>query len=678
MLFIYLIVILVSTLWLARMIIYKKIIFKNTILTIPLLLFLITQIVATVFSIDKHTSIFGYYGRFNGGLISTISYLLLYFAFVSNIDFSDVYKKVLYFAKVSLLASVAVILWGLPSKFGYDLTCLVFTGSADVSCWSDAFKPTIRMFSTLGQPNWFGAYLSINLFFALHMYFAKEVKKIQILYGYLLLNVLSLLFTRSRSAYLGIAIGLLIFGIFYFFKKLKGKSKKQIVTNLRKRILPLVVIAILAIGINMTIPAASDESGSGETTSNEVITDSFEIRKLVWQGGYNVGMKNFWTGTGVETFAYSYNFLRPADHNFTSEWDFVYNKAHNELINYFTTTGIFGVFAYMLIFAIVISRIRIVVTKLEGPEQILGVLLISTYTAILVSNFFGFSTTTINVYWYLIPAFLLLLIKGDQTQIDEDESPKLLNIQKALLAIPALIFLYGIGYLSLYFAADVHYARGENYRLTQEYDQALFYLYYADSLKEEHIYKDKISQVLAQKGFFESLTLAQNDPLCPTPTGDTDSCFEMARTYIDDAIAVSESNVYYYRTKARNNFLIYQATGSETDFDAAISSISTAQELAPTDPRYPYMKSLFFLGRYDNIQNPTDVDKENLKFRGPGPATTAIKLKPDFKDAYITRGIIYEELGETEAAIADFQYIVDNIDPNDEQAQQELERLKAQ
>src|SRR5258708_18612980 len=56
-------------------------VFRRTILDIPLLLFLGSQIISTIFSIDQHTSLFGYYSRFNGGLLSTACYALLYLAY---------------------------------------------------------------------------------------------------------------------------------------------------------------------------------------------------------------------------------------------------------------------------------------------------------------------------------------------------------------------------------------------------------------------------------------------------------------------------------------------------------------------------------------------------------------------------------------------------------------------
>jgi putative inorganic carbon (HCO3(-)) transporter len=84
MLFIYFIASLVLFFWLFRMIFLKKIILKRTKLDLPIFIFLVSQLFSTFFSLDFHTSFFGYYGRFNGGLLSIITYLLLFYGFVSN------------------------------------------------------------------------------------------------------------------------------------------------------------------------------------------------------------------------------------------------------------------------------------------------------------------------------------------------------------------------------------------------------------------------------------------------------------------------------------------------------------------------------------------------------------------------------------------------------------------
>src|SRR6202012_4294768 len=124
-----------------------------------LLLFLLSQIISSIFTLDSHVSWWGYYSRFNGGLLSTICYIILYYAFVTNMNVKQVWKTML----VSLFSGLGVSIWGFPSHFGADPTCFVFRGTFDTSCWTDAFKPTIRAFSTLGQPEWLAAYMAFLL-----------------------------------------------------------------------------------------------------------------------------------------------------------------------------------------------------------------------------------------------------------------------------------------------------------------------------------------------------------------------------------------------------------------------------------------------------------------------------------------------------------------------------------
>src|SRR3989338_7814856 len=87
-------------------------------------------------------------------------YILLYYAFLSNFQTNAVamVKKSLF---LSLVSGLIVALWGLPSRFGYDPTCFLFRGTFDVSCWTADFMPKVRIFSTLGQPDWLAAYLAI-------------------------------------------------------------------------------------------------------------------------------------------------------------------------------------------------------------------------------------------------------------------------------------------------------------------------------------------------------------------------------------------------------------------------------------------------------------------------------------------------------------------------------------
>src|SRR3989344_4351735 len=200
--------VLITGCWILKTLSEKSFIFKRTPLDIPLLLFLFANILSTIFSIDTHTSIWGYYSRSNGGLLSLISYLLLYWAFVSNIQLPEI-KKLL---KIGLLSGFIVSVWAILEHFGASPSCLILGGELDTDCWIQDVQA--RAFASLGQPNWLAAYLSMLIFPALYFYLT-ETKKL--LYFVLLLTYyLAFTFTYSRGPTLGLIGGFVVLTVLLF------------------------------------------------------------------------------------------------------------------------------------------------------------------------------------------------------------------------------------------------------------------------------------------------------------------------------------------------------------------------------------------------------------------------------------------------------------------------------
>ena len=116
---------------------------------------------------------------------------------------------------------------GLSGKFGHDFSCLVFTGQFSNSCWTDRFRPAERMFSTLGQPNWLGAYLAIHFFIGLFFAVTNHFKRWYLSYSYLLLTFVCLLSTKSRSALLAVGVGSLLYCYIVILLKQGNLLKKN-------------------------------------------------------------------------------------------------------------------------------------------------------------------------------------------------------------------------------------------------------------------------------------------------------------------------------------------------------------------------------------------------------------------------------------------------------------------
>jgi len=708
----------IAAAWFTKMILQRRILVQRTPLDIPLLLFLLSQIISTVISLDSHTSFWGYYSRFNGGLLSTLTYVFLYYALVSNLTKTHV----LTLLKISLVSGLIVALWGLPSHFGKDPTCLLFRGTLDVTCWTEAFKPTVRIFSTLGQPAWMAAYLNILLPLSITMFLlAKKQsslpeKKNQvasskyqgrnknfILYTlYFILTILfylDLIFTNTRAGIIAFWIANAFFwGILFMKRFFSTKVFLQlfVIVNLSFLIFNFFFGTTFAQLDRFTLPsllsqtaATPPASATQETASATGIptagafggTDSGKIRRIVWRGAIDIWKANPLFGSGVETFAYAYYKYRPAEHNMTSEWDYLYNKAHNEYLNYLATTGIFGLGTYLALIGLFLFLVMkyLLYDRKRQQETLFIIALTAAFISILITNFFGFSVVIINLYLFFIPAFVFLLEPSLQSKrllrFPKKEQPLKADLSAyqwtAITAI-SFIALYFLLMLIRFWYADVAYALGSNLNRVQEYQQAYLKLGEAVNLRpSEPVFKDEFA---SNNAMIAALLLLQEDASASAETR------EQARLLSEQAIALSNevvknypNNISFWKNRVRLFYALSQADKRYLTY--AVDAVQRVQTLAPTDAKVMYNYGAL-LRENGNPKKSAEILKQ------------AILLKPDYRDAYYALAIAYNDQAVNEQgqvinpslrqkAIAQLRYILERLSPDDKQAKQTLNSWNA-
>ncbi len=655
--------------WTSKIIMTGKFLIKRTPLDLPILLFLLSQIVSTIFSLDPHVSFWGYYSRFNGGLLSIISYVFLYYAFVSNMTGENNLQErdgnnnkgsnMLLF--ISLLAGLVVALWGLPSHYGYDPNCLLFRGELNVSCWTEAFQPKVRIFSTLGQPNWLAAYLSIllpiSIVFAINKFKEKNWK----IFYYLALTVLFYLdleFTRSQSGFFGFWVGNLFFLALFIITLENRFSVRNVFKEKLFKILLGVNISFLLINFFFGFPieklqfftfqnlqnkvfsstnrTTTTPKASFESTLESNITGSGKIRLIVWKGALNIFAHNPLFGTGVETFAYAYYKNRPIEHNLTSEWDYLYNKAHNEYLNYLATTGIFGFGTYIWIIGLFlfITYKKILKNKESKNEnKLISYALLGSYMSILVSNFFGFSVVIVNLYFFLIPALFfdyqgLLPEKYFFKKNKEFTNQTNTMYRKFGVFAFAFLIIYLEFLLFRFWLADRAFALGYNLDKVGEYAKSYEQLITATKLRPgEDLFKDELSLNLATL----SLYLGQQ--------GESTQAAEVAqeaKNLSDQIVSRHPNNVIFYKTRTR---VMYSLNSIDPNYmKYAVESINEARRLAPTDPKIIYNAALIY-NQTGNTEKAISTLKET------------IRLKPNYQDAYHAIILFYTQLYTKEKTI---------------------------
>lgn len=777
----FIITIVIGAAWVCKMVIKKEFRIQRTPLDIPIGLFLVSQIASTIFSMDVHVSLWGYYSRFNGGLLSIFSYVFLYYAFVSNFkeinedkkDFkpldilifligvfvfftgtyiaslikmaqfnvipfqmlatavaaiasfaifmkvapAGIIKKSLY---AILSSAVLVALWGLPSHFGYDPTCLLFRGTLDVSCWTTDFHPTVRVFSTLGQPAWLAAYMAalIPIISALFINFVHDKnifqQKLQFFKDknfvvsaglFLLLSVsyLILLYTKSRGATLAAWLLMAFLIGYYILAYIRPKFAKSKLSMDFKAVL-VVILALFAITfvtgqpfsqldiftwkswssrLMPAAPAQKAPASAAKAAPAQPVTelggsDSGTIRLLVWKGAIDIWKNYPVFGSGVETYAFAYYKFRPAAHNLVSEWKFLYNKAHNEYLNYLATTGTFGIITYLSVIGLFIFiSLKYIVAHLKNPtrKDFLVVSILSGYGTILITNFFGFSVVFLNILFFLFPALVFMLaglINYDKTfgfSLHKDAKENLLvsRFQKAQIGIIAAVAVYLLFVLVNFWTADRYYYLGYNFDRSGDYQTAYSYLQLAVNKRpSEPVFRDELS---LNNAILASALIYQNQQ----QPNEQNAAF--AKQLLDNAVTQSNrlilenpNNIVFWKTRVRIFYTLSQVDPSY--LPQTLAAVKKTAELAPTDADVSYNLGVLY-GENGDMKKGIEVLEQT------------IKLKPDYSNAYYALGIFYHQLALDEKgkvvnkeysqkAIENMEYLIKTFGPS-EQAQSALD-----
>ncbi len=695
MITVYLLTLIILLAWVTKMIIGRQFIFKRTFFDLPLIIFFLSQTLSTIFSHDLYMSLFGYYSRFHQGLFSITAFLILYWAFVSNIgddsygfrtdnngsvEKYNIRKNPLetrldsarqvhenqsgYINKLILTivaSSLIVAVYGLAQHFGID----AFRWVQDVQ---------FRVFSSLGQPNWLGAYLAIILMIAIGYYLTTKSNNL-ILENKSLSFVLSrpsrypplvvtvkfitfviftlfamlyttLLFTRSRSAFTAFHVCFFILTIILFkkFRKLLLAIYLMFfilinvfnifptpIEKLNELTIPNIINRMyVGVNRNQSIEKNRARPSPSFEKSGEGGTESFAIRKIVWQGAWNTFKDNPIFGYGTETFALAYYRYKPREQNFVSEWDFLYNKAHNEYLNYLATTGSVGFLAYVLLitsFSVYFMR--------SCKKDPLNLGLFLGWTTILITNFVGFSVVVVSLFFYLIPAVMVAINNKSAPRKTQSIASQVNKQQLLLLFLLMLTTYYLLRTVIFWWLADYHFAHAQAATEQSNYSTSFAEFNTAADLSPYHPnYHSEFAVTLSEMAqYFQNQkekSLAKN-------------LVEKAVSESAMAIEISPNNPVFYNARALTFHNL--STIDKKYAVQAINAVLKAKELSPSDPKISYFLAIYLL-------NDGQIKKSLKAFE------ITEKLKPNYTEAIANYAKLLVDVGEKDAAVAKLEKLL--------------------
>ncbi|NCT55979.1 tetratricopeptide repeat protein [bacterium] len=281
--------------------------------------YLTLYVLSSLFSSNLSTSLLGYYGRFAGSLL---------FLGVTIFFLNENEKKLANWSdsRISFILSLGSVV---PVLFSY----------AQILNPSVLFQTFGRVYSTFGQPNWFGGYLVIVLLIHTISY---VVDRRNLSLFYFVFTLIPIFYTLSLSALLTLILALCIFWFVPFTNK----------SSFRLNIILLFFILTTVLHGGSLVLRLNHQVFASDNNENSILTnDTGYIRGILAKSAFLQVVKSpklLLIGAGPENFAY--DFKRPSSLNQTSEWSYLYDKPHNFFVEEFFETGILGLLFFTALF----------------------------------------------------------------------------------------------------------------------------------------------------------------------------------------------------------------------------------------------------------------------------------------------------------------------------------------
>jgi len=354
-------------------------------LTVTILIFFAAMTVSSLLGFNIMRSFFGTL-EVGGGLITQFHYLAFFFII------SSVFKE----RKDWLLFLRGAVLVSFLSTVAAFLQRFAGLGFYGTSISSE------RVSGTLSNPVYFGFFTAMAIFLALYLMATESGKREKFLLGgIVLLNIFAILLAGSRGGLLGFSLGIGIIAVLWFFSLPEDSPWRK------RALFGLLIFTILVSGgLLFAVKKFPIYSAAHPLFTQWMqvfdLPTILEGRYPGWETAIRAWRDRPIFGWGEASFGYLYD--KYFDAHFVKHINayYVFQDAHNKILNLLAETGLVGAGSYLAIFAVLL----IALWKGRAQNQLATFILLGFFANHFVQNLFAFDTASTYILFFLALGFV--------------------------------------------------------------------------------------------------------------------------------------------------------------------------------------------------------------------------------------------------------------------------------
>jgi len=685
--------------WLLKMIVKdKKVSIKYSVIDLAVLGLMAVAIISSAFSVDKISSLFGYYGRFSTGLVSVLTFGAFYFLVVNNLGIKNQKSKIKNKelkssdkepekeGAVTVSGIIKSLLWsgGVAMFFAYFA---LFGIWAKLASTNNRFLLTIvknvalRVSPAGGTLEALSMFLLVLVIVVIMMilgisapfsYVSKKKRTLRSvsLGAFVFFAFLLLIITDFTPVWIILSLALLSLVIFVLRKR---TLKKEV----HRLILPIALIIISGLFLLLNFRAITATFPDFILNKNQ----GFLQERIMTQGeswkiaGNTVvdSAKGALIGSGLGTYYYDVARFRPDTLNQGGLWAVSFERSGNVFAEILATMGLLGFLGFLAIPVLLFWKLfapagglrfgskRNREKKLNNGVQLFMIV----FASVLLIQFFYYQTLTLSFLFWLFLAMTIgwldlsreegckLIVKKKEFRLKDFVEMALVLETVCIVLFLAFAVLCFFGFK--FYLADMNYVKALNEPDLNKKVQIL-----QESVRmnpHQARYQMVISKIFIVKA---------QESLAKLEEGESqDEIIEsiaLARAFAGNAnvLAPNQFNSWQNLTDLYQTIAV-MSEENEQFINLAIDSLKEASALEPSNPRVYTDIGILYLAAGQKEDAKAEFEK-------------AMAQKEDYGPANINWVLMLEDEGRKEEAISKLEWFLSRI-PNDTQALFHLGRL---